>query len=194
MGGRLLSRWLHRPIRDLQTLRLRHDAVASLLRNREFIQFHDKLRSIGDMERILARISLKSAKPRDLVQLRTTLAILPELDGLVRNIDRPLLQELGSHIDSFPELYDLLQKAIIESPPLTIRDGGVISDDFDLALKELRQLSSEAGQFLLDLESREKIRTGISNLKVGYNRVHGYYIEMSRHQTSELPAEYRRRL
>jgi len=193
MGGRLLSRWLHRPIRDLQTLRLRHDAVASLLRNREFIQFHDKLRSIGDMERILARISLKSAKPRDLVQLRTTLAILPELDDLVRNIDSPLLQELGSHIDGFPELYDLLQKAIIELPPLTIRDGGVISDDFDLALKELRQLSSEAGQFLLDLESREKIRTGISNLKVGYNRVHGYYIEMSRHLTSELPAEYRRR-
>ncbi len=193
MGGRLLSRWLHRPIRDLQTLRLRHDAVASLLRNREFIQFHDKLRSIGDMERILARISLKSAKPRDLVQLRTTLAILPELDGLVRNIDSPLLQELGSHIDGFPELSDLLQKAIIELPPLTIRDGGVISDDFDLALKELRQLSSEACQFLLDLESREKIRTGISNLKVGYNRVHGYYIEMSRHQTSELPAEYRRR-
>jgi DNA mismatch repair protein MutS len=193
MGGRLLGRWLHRPIRDLQTLRLRHDAVASLLRNREFIQFHDMLRSIGDMERILARISLKSAKPRDLVQLRTTLAILPELDGLVKDIDCPLLQELGTHIDGFPDLHDLLQKAIIESPPLTIRDGGVISDDFDLALKELRQLSSEAGQFLLDLESREKARTGISGLKVGYNRVHGYYIELSRSQTSEVPEEYRRR-
>ncbi len=193
MGGRLLSRWLHRPIRDLQTLRLRHDAVASLLRNREFIQFHDMLRSVGDMERILARISLKSAKPRDLVQLRTTLAALPELDDLVKNIDCPLLQELGTHIDGFPDLYDLLRNAVIESPPLTIRDGGVISDDYDLALKELRQLSSEAGQFLLDLESREKTRTGISGLKVGYNRVHGYYIELSRHHTGELPAEYRRR-
>jgi DNA mismatch repair protein MutS len=193
MGGRLLSRWLHRPIRDLQTLRLRHDAVASLLRNREFIQFHDMLRSVGDMERILARISLKSAKPRDLVQLRTTLAALPELDDLVKNIDCPLLQELGTHIDGFPDLYDLLRNAVIESPPLTIRDGGVISDDYDLALKELRQLSSEAGQFLLDLESREKTRTGISGLKVGYNRVHGYYIELSRHHTGELPSEYRRR-
>ena len=193
MGGRLLSRWLHRPIRDLQTLRLRHDAVAYLLRNREFIRFHDKLRSIGDMERILARISLKSAKPRDLVQLRTTLAILPELDHLVTDIDCPLLQELGNHIDGFPDLYDLLQDAVIESPPLTIRDGGVIADKYNADLEVLRKLSSEAGQFLLDLESREKKRTGISGLKVGYNRVHGYYIELSRHHTGELPPEYRRR-
>jgi len=193
MGGRLLSRWLHRPIRDLQTLRLRHDAVASLLQNREFIRFHDKLRSIGDMERILARISLKSAKPRDLVQLRTTLAVLPELDSLVKDIDCPLLQELGEYIDGFPELYDLLKDAIIESPPLTIRDGGVIADKYNADLEVLRKLNSEAGQYLLDLESREKKRTGISGLKVGYNRVHGYYIELSRHHTGELPSEYRRR-
>jgi len=193
MGGRLLGRWLHRPIRDLQTLRLRHDAVACLLRNREFIRFHDKLRSIGDMERILARISLKSAKPRDLAQLRTTLAVLPELGKLVTDIDCPLLEELGNHLDSFPELYDLLQDAVIESPPLTIRDGGVIADKYNADLEVLRKLSSEAGQFLLDLESREKTRTGISGLKVGYNRVHGYYIELSRHQTGELPPEYRRR-
>ena len=193
MGGRLLSRWLHRPIRDLVTLRLRHDAVASLLRNREFIHFHNCLRSIGDMERILARISLKSAKPRDLVQLRTTLAVLPELEKRLADIDCPLLQELGNRLDDFPDLYDLLNDAIIESPPVTIRDGGVIAEHYDATLDELRQLSSEAGQFLLDLESREKKRTGISNLKVGYNRVHGYYIEMSRHQTGELPTEYRRR-
>ena len=193
MGGRLLSRWLHRPIRDLQTLRLRHDAVASLLRNRGFIQFHDMLRSIGDMERILARISLKSAKPRDLVQLRTTLAALPELDNLLSDIDCPLLQQLGDHIDDFPDLYDLLQDAVIDSPPLTIRDGGVIAENYNATLDELRHLSSEAGQFLLDLESREKKRTGIATLKVGYNRVHGYYIELGRNQTSELPPEYRRR-
>lgn len=193
MGGRLLSRWLHRPIRDLATLRLRHDAVASLLRNRKFIHFHDCLRSIGDMERILARISLKSAKPRDLVQLRTTLAVLPELEKRLADIDCPLLQKLGNYLDDFPDLYDLLNDAIIESPPVTVRDGGVIAEHYDATLDELRQLSSEAGQFLLDLESREKKRTGISNLKVGYNRVHGYYIEMSRHQTGELPTEYRRR-
>ncbi len=193
MGGRLLIRWLHRPIRDLAILRLRHDAVASLLRNREFIHFHDCLRSIGDMERILARISLKSAKPRDLVQLRTTLAVLPELEKRLADVDCPLLQELGNHLNDFPDLYDLLNDAIIESPPVTVRDGGVIAEHYDATLDELRQLSSEAGQFLLDLESREKKRTGISNLKVGYNRVHGYYIEMSRHQTGELPTEYRRR-
>ena len=193
MGGRLLSRWLHRPIRDLATLRFRHDAVASLLRNREFIHFHDCLRSMGDMERILARISLKSAKPRDLVQLRTTLAVLPELEKRLAEVDCPLLQELGNHLNDFPDLYDLLNDAIIESPPVTVRDGGVIAEHYDARLDELRQLSSEAGQFLLDLESREKKRTGISNLKVGYNRVHGYYIEMSRHQTGELPTEYRRR-
>ena len=193
MGGRLLRRWLHRPIRDPATLRLRHDAVASLLRDREYIHFHDCLRSIGDMERILARISLKSAKPRDLVQLRTTLAVLPELEKRLADIDCPLLQELGNHLNDFPDLFDLLNDAIIESPPVTVRDGGVIAEHYDATLDELRQLSSEAGQFLLDLESREKKRTGISNLKVGYNRVHGYYIETSRHQTGELPTEYRRR-
>jgi DNA mismatch repair protein MutS len=193
MGGRLLRRWLHRPIRDIASLRLRHDAVASLLRNREFMHFHDCLRSIGDMERILARVSLKSAKPRDMVQLRTTLAVLPEFDTLLKDIDCPLLQELGKNVEGFPDLYHLLQEAIVESPPLTIRDGGVIAKNYNINLDELRQLSSEAGQFLLDLESREKERTGISNLKVGYNRVHGYYIEISRHQTNALPDEYRRR-
>lgn len=193
MGGRLLSRWLHRPIRDLSTLRLRHDAVASLLRNREFIHFYDSLRSIGDMERILARISLKSAKPRDLVQLRTTLTVLPELEKRLADIDCPLLQGLGVHLNDFSALTVLLNDAIVESPPVTVRDGGVIAEHYDATLDELRKLSSDAGQYLLDIEAREKERTGIANLKVGYNRVHGYYIEMSRNQTGELPTEYRRR-
>ena len=193
MGGRLLGRWLHRPIRDLQTLQLRHDAVASLLRNREFIQFHDSLRSIGDMERILARISLKSARPRDLIQLRDTLGVLPNLEKSLADINSPLLQKLGHHVDGFPDLYNLLSNAIIDSPPPTIRDGGVIAAKYNAELDELRQLSTEAGQFLLDLESREKKRTGIATLKVGYNRVHGYYIEISRNQTTGLPSEYRRR-
>ncbi len=193
MGGRLLSRWLHRPIRDIQTLRLRHDAVASLLRDRQFIHFHDQLRLIGDVERILARISLKTARPRDLVQLRTTLATLPELDKLLTDIDCPLLQTLAEHIKGFPDLHELLRTAINDAPPLTVRDGGVIAEHFDASLDELRQLSTTAGQFLLDLESREKQRTGIAGLKVGYNRIHGYYIEISRLQTAELPTEYRRR-
>lgn len=193
MGGRLLNRWLHRPIRDLDTLRLRHDAVASLIRDREFIHFHEPLRLIGDIERILARISLKTARPRDLVQLRSTLAVLPELDNLLADIDCPLLQTLSADIKDFPELYELLRIAINDAPPLTIRDGGVIADNYDTELDELRLLSSAAGQFLLDLEAREKKRTGIAGLKVGYNRIHGYYIEISRLQTTELPTEYRRR-
>jgi len=193
MGGRLLSRWLHRPIRDLTTLGLRHNAVASLIHNRQFIHFHDSLRSIGDMERILARISLKSARPRDLVQLRDTLSVLPNLEKILANIDSPLLQKLGHYVDGFPDIVDLLSDAISDSPPLTVRDGGVIAENYHAELDELRQLSTEAGQFLLDLESRERKRTGIATLKVGYNRIHGYYIEISRIQTTELPSEYRRR-
>ena len=193
MGGRLLGRWLHRPIRDLATLGLRHNAVALLMHNRQFIHFHDSLRSIGDMERILARISLKSARPRDLIQLRDTLGVLPNLEKILADIDSPLLQKLGHHVDGFPGIVDLLSDAISDSPPLTVRDGGVIAKNYHAELDELRQLSTEAGQFLLDLESREKKRTGIATLKVGYNRIHGYYIEISRNQTCELPSEYRRR-
>ncbi|MCH8263339.1 MAG: DNA mismatch repair protein MutS, partial [Proteobacteria bacterium] len=193
MGGRLLSRWLHRPIRDLATLGLRHNAVALLMHNRQFIHFHDSLRSIGDMERILARISLKSARPRDLIQLRDTLGVLPNLEKILANIDSPLLQKLGHYVDGFPDIVDLLSDAISDSPPLTVRDGGVIAENYHAELDELRQLSTEAGQFLLDLESRERKRTGIATLKVGYNRIHGYYIEISRNQTCELPSEYRRR-
>ncbi|MCH9049221.1 MAG: DNA mismatch repair protein MutS, partial [Proteobacteria bacterium] len=193
MGGRLLGRWLHRPIRDLATLGLRHNAVALLMHNRQFIHFHDSLRSIGDMERILARISLKSARPRDLIQLRDTLGVLPNLEKILADIDSPLLQKLGHHVDGFPDIVDLLSDAISDSPPLTVRDGGVIAENYHAELDELRQLSTEAGQFLLDLESRERKRTGIATLKVGYNRIHGYYIEISRIQTTELPSEYRRR-
>ncbi len=193
MGGRLLSRWLNRPIRDTSTLRLRHDAVASLLHNREFIHFHDILHSLGDMERILARISLKSAKPRDLAQLRTTLTVLPELKKRLVNIDCPLLQELAVHLNDFPALTALLNDAINESPPVTIRDGGVIAEHYNAMLDELRKLSTDASQYLLDVEAQEKERTGIKNLKVGYNRIHGYYIEISRTHTGALPTEYRRR-
>ncbi|MEE9551586.1 MAG: DNA mismatch repair protein MutS, partial [Gammaproteobacteria bacterium] len=193
MGSRLLRRWLQQPLRAINTLRLRHDAVSALLLNRNFIQFHDVLRGIGDMERIAARIALKSAKPRDLAQLRNSLECLPELKTRLDVFDSPLLLSLNGKIDCMPDLAHLLKHAVVESPPLTIRDGGVIAESYDKELDELRLLSQNAGQFLVDLESKERKRSGIPSLKVGYNRVHGYYLEISRSQSLNVPDNYNRR-
>ncbi len=192
MGGRLLRRWIGNPIRDLAILRLRHDAVDRLLRDRQFTHFQNCLRPIADLERIVARIALKSAKPSDLIQLRDTLRRLPDLAAHLANIDSPLLEQLGSHLNDFPELCDLLTDAIAPSPPTTIKDGGVIAEGYDETLDDLRRTHTTVDQFLLDLEAREKKRTGLANLKLGYNRVHGYYIELSRHQTGRLPSDYHR--
>jgi len=145
------------------------------------------------MERILARIALKSAKPRDLVQLRNSLKRLPELKKRLSEIDSPRVQSLQDQIDTLPELLQLLTEAIVESPPLTIRDGGVIAEGYDATLDEFKKLSQNAGQFLVDLEARERERTGIPTLKVGYNRVHGYYIEISRTRSKTVPTDYNRR-
>lgn len=193
MGSRLLKRWIHRPLRDKQTLKLRHDAVAQLLNNRNYVAVREPQRNISDMERILTRVALKSARPRDLIQLRATLAALPGLIEQLQLIDSPRLQTLLKDIHCPPALYEFLCKALFDSPPVTVRDGGVIADGFDNELDQLRKLSTDAGQFLIDLEIKEKQRTGISNLKVGYNRVHGYYIEISRHQSNEVPTDYHRR-
>ncbi len=193
MGGRLLRRWLHQPLRDRQTVRLRHAAVAALILNRNFIQFHEPLRSIGDMERILARIALKSARPRDLVQLRNSLGVLPKVQKHLSDIDTPLLQTLKRDIRDFSAIHDLLSRAVIDSPPQTIRDGSVIANGYDAELDKLRELSDNAGQYLINLETRERKRTGLTTLKVGFNRVHGYYIEISRAQSTDVPADYNRR-
>jgi len=193
MGGRKLRRWINRPIRDRQILHLRQAAVESLIENRNFIAFHDPLRAIADMERILARIALKSARPRDLIQLRNALGILPGIKLLLSNIDTPLLQEINSRIHDFTETHTLLNQALVNEPPVTIRDGGVIAKDYDKSLDELRVLSTNAGDYLLDLENRERRRSGLSTLKVGYNRVHGYYIEISRNQSGNIPEDYIRR-
>ena len=151
------------------------------------------LRRVGDMERILARVALRSARPRDLIQLRSALAALPELHSALRKLDSPRLSKLTQDMGEFPELHATLAQAIVESPPLLIRDGGVIAAGYDADLDQLRQLSEDAGQVLLEIEVRERTRTGIPNLKVGYNRVHGYYIEISRTQADKAPAEYARR-
>ncbi len=193
MGGRLLRRWLNRPLRDRERLTRRQLAVGELLQNYRFESLHQHLKHIGDMERILGRVALRSARPRDLSRLCSSLAQFPQLQTLLNECDTPLLQELKSTIGEFPELVELLDGAIVENPPVVMREGGVIADGYDSELDELRGLSSNAGEFLVKLEEQERTRTGIATLKVGYNRVHGYFIEISRGQADKAPAEYIRR-
>jgi len=193
MGSRLLRRWLNRPLRDVHTLQARQEAISTLQENYQFEPLHQSLKHIGDLERILGRLALRSARPRDLSRLYSSLATYPELQGQLTQLKAPRLQELARLIGTFPDLEDLLSRAIIENPPVVLRDGGVIAEGYDEELDELRNISSNAGQFLIDLETQEREKTGISTLKVGYNRVHGYFIEISRSQSDKAPVEYIRR-
>lgn len=193
MGSRLLRRWLNRPLRDRGTLRQRYHCVGVLAENQDAEEVAALLRRIGDVERILARVALKSARPRDLTRLADALAVLPDLHARLGRVDAPRLTELAVQIGEFPALHALLARAIIDNPPMVIRDCGVIAAGYDAELDELRQLSENAGQFLVDLEIRERARTGIANLKVNYNRVHGFYIELTRGQAEKAPADYLRR-
>ncbi|WP_341938500.1 DNA mismatch repair protein MutS [Marinimicrobium sp. C2-29] len=193
MGSRLLRRWLNRPLRDLPVLEARQTAVTALTDNYRFEIIHRLLKRVGDMERILGRLALRSARPRDLSRLQASLACYPELQSELRQIQSPHLAELAEQMGEFPQRVDLLDRALVENPPVVMRDGGVIAEGYDQELAELRDISSNAGQYLVDLETRERERTGISTLKVGYNRVHGYYIELSRAQAEQAPADYIRR-
>ena len=193
MGSRLLTRWLHRPLRDRALLERRQQAIACLLDAYRFESLQPQLKDIGDLERILARIGLRNARPRDLARLRDALAALPRLQDAMAGLDTPHLAELAVNIRTYPELADLLQRAIIDNPPAVIRDGGVLKTGYDAELDELQSISENAGQYLMDLEAREKARTGLANLKVGYNRVHGYFIELPSKQAESAPADYIRR-
>lgn len=194
MGGRLLRRWLGRPIRDHKSLNLRHDAVAKLKAQQAYHDITLILKNIGDIERILSRIALLSARPRDLLRLKLSLEQLPDLKVLLTNLSADaLLQHLNSSIHTCPQICNLLQRAIIENPPMLIRDGGVIASGFDAELDQLRSLADDADAYLLDMEQKERARTGLSTLKVGYNRIHGFYIELSRAQSTKLPDNYQRR-
>lgn len=196
MGSRLLSRWLNKPLRDQHVLRNRHQSIDSLIQQYHYEGLHDPLRQVGDIERIISRIALGSARPRDLSTLRNSLTIIPNLHSVLDQIDNPRLQQLRTNIKTHDDLLQLLNKAIIENPPVLIRDGGVIAEGYDEALDELRNLSKNSDQYLLDLETREKERTGIASLKVAYNRVHGFYIEIPRSHTQNndnIPPEYVRR-
>lgn len=193
MGSRLLRRWLNKPLRDRSTLRNRHQAVGVLLDQYHFETLHDTLRGIGDIERIASRIALGTARPRDLSTLCASLHVLPKIHQLLETLDNPHLQQLRGNIDTHDALRHLLDAAIVDNPPVVIRDGGVIATGFDAELDELRNLSENADQYLLDLEAREKTRTGIDKLKVAYNRVHGYYVEIPQSQLHRVPADYIRR-
>jgi DNA mismatch repair protein MutS len=193
MGSRLLLRWLSRPLQDFQILKERQQAVAGLIDQYHFELLHGQLKQIGDQERILARVALRSARPRDLARLRDGLLSLPILQEAVSQVASPLVEKLASEIAEFPDLSSLLERSIIDNPPVVIREGGVIAEGFDAELDELRNLSANAGQYLVDLEVREKQRTGVATLKVGFNRVHGYYIEISKQQSGAAPADYIRR-
>ena len=197
MGGRMLRRWLHRPLRDRGTLRARYQAVATLLEGAQHTAVAEPLRAIGDLERIIARIALRSARPKDLAQLRTALAVLPRLQETLGATSSPLLQRLIGEIfhDSGQHERDhaLLMKALVDSPPHYLRDGGVIAPGYDAELDQLRLLGGNTEQFLLDLERRERERSGLSSLKLGFNRIQGFYIEVSRSQAEKVPPEYLRR-
>ena len=193
MGGRLLKRWLHKPLRTKQTILSRQGAIAALLNEYQFESMRQPLKQIGDMERILGRVALRSARPRDLSRLCSSLATFPEAQAQLQQRDNAHLKTLSEQISEFPELVTTLEKALIENPPVVIRDGGVIADGYDEELDELRNISTNAGEFLIKLETQERERTGISTLKVNYNRVHGYYIEISRGQAEKAPANYIRR-
>lgn len=193
MGSRLLKRWLNRPLRDQHTLTARQQCVHELLADHTYSNIQQTLQGMSDLERILARIALKTARPRDLVALSDTLSRLPRLQHQLQAMQAERLQTLRQEISEFPAIHNLLQRAIIDNPPVTIREGGVIARGYDAELDELLALSENAGDYLIKLEEQEKARTGFSTLKVGYNRVHGYYIEISRLQAQAVPADYIRR-
>ncbi|MCP5153942.1 MAG: DNA mismatch repair protein MutS [Ectothiorhodospiraceae bacterium] len=193
MGGRMLRRWLGRPLRDREAIARRHHAVDALVSGGQHEPLRERLRAVGDVERILSRIALRSARPRDLSQLGRALAALPGIIEETERVDSPLVDAIRPALGPFTETEGLLARAIVEAPPITIRDGGVIATGHDAELDELRAIADDADGFLREYEARERARTGISGLRVGYNRVHGYYIELGRAQAERAPTEYVRR-
>ncbi len=193
MGARLLRHWLHHPLRDSTLVAKRHQAVAELIQTDKQLELHQLLKIIADIERITARVALRTARPRDLSALRDSLNALPAVQTCLQGCQASLLDTLNTHLHAPPEAMQLLTQAIQSEPSVVLREGGVIADGFDVELDELRALQTNHGDFLLQYEIAEKQRTGLTNLKVEYNSVHGFYIEISRAQAENAPTEYRRR-
>ena len=193
MGSRQLRRWLNRPLRSHALLRERYHALGVLLDGRRLDVVREHLAGIGDVERILARVALRSARPRDLTQLRTSLRVLPALRAALAGLDSPLLQQLHERTGEHPEVLSLLTAAIAAEPATLVRDGGVIALGYDAELDELRHIGAHTEEFLLQLERRERERTGLTGLKLGYNRVQGFFIEIARRDAERVPKDYVRR-
>lgn len=192
MGSRLLKRWIHQPIRDIEKLKHRQQSIQTFIDHQLVDELQPILQQVGDMERILARIALRTARPRDLTRLRTALAQVPKIVSLTKNLTACLTQNI-KQIADFSTLHQLLEHAIIDVPPQLIRDGGVIASGYNAELDEWRSLADGATQYLDDLEIRERENTGIDTLKIGFNAVHGYYIQISKGQSDKAPIHYVRR-
>jgi len=193
MGSRLLKRWIHQPIRNLTVLNYRQTMIQTLMDFDLTDALSTPLKQIGDIERVIARLALRSARPRDLTRLRCAFSLLPELQHLIAELPSELVSTLSQEMGNYPELLTLLETAVIDNPPVLIRDGGVIKAGYNEELDHWRNLSKGATDYLEALEKRERESTGISTLKVGYNRVHGYFIEISRNQSEHVPEHYVRR-
>ncbi|GAL10442.1 DNA mismatch repair protein MutS [Vibrio astriarenae] len=183
MGSRMLKRWLHQPMRTLDTLNQRLDAITEIKDNALFADLQPVLKQIGDIERILARLALRSARPRDLARLRQALQQLPELQDNLTSVAHPYLKQLAQFSAPMDDTCELLERAIKENPPVVIRDGGVIAEGYNAELDEWRKLADGATEYLDKMEQDERERHGIDSLKVGYNNVHGFFIQVSRGQS-----------
>ena len=193
MGSRALRRWLTRPLRQRSAIAERHQAVGELLESGLFRELREAMDGHADLERILARVALRSARPRDLIGLRNAIDAQPAIATAIQNTQSPRLIALRASLGEHQALAQHLHAALVDEPPLLLKDGGVIRDGFDATLDELRELSTNADGYLRELEKRERERTGIETLKVGYNRVHGFFIEMGKAHAEKVPAEYTRR-
>lgn len=193
MGSRMLKRWIHQPTRDHHMINARLDSIGDILHSDSFGELQPVLKQIGDIERIIARLALRSARPRDLARLRTALQQLPELADQLTVFTSCHLQKIAQHSQPMESLCELLESAIIENPPVVIRDGGVIAPGYNAELDEWRDLANGATEYLERLEADERERHDIDSLKVGYNNVHGFYIQVSRGQSHLVPSHYTRR-
>lgn len=191
MGSRMLKRWLHMPTRDKQALTQRQSTIHALQPLAEALQ--PSLRQIGDLERILARLALRTARPRDLARMRHAFHQYPAIHALLAESPEDYVQQLAQHVHQFDELCSLLERAVVEAPPVLVRDGGVIASGYNAELDEWRALADGASDYLDRLEVREREKLGLDTLKVGFNGVHGYYIQVSRGQSHLVPIHYVRR-